>query len=271
MQIFSNLNEITHYLNNITQKIALVPTMGGLHAGHISLIELAKQHAEVVVVSIFVNPAQFGENEDFSQYPRTLEQDLELLKANDADVVFIPNISQIYPDDFIFNYQIGDLEQILCGFSRPTHFAGVVKVVYRLFDIIKPDVAVFGKKDYQQLTIIKKMVSDLELPVAIIAGDIVRDEDALALSTRNNYLTKSELKTAKKLNKIISSITNFDDKDLAMLKIEKELKELFNLDYCVLLDANNLGKISVKTTEIIILVAVKLGSTRLIDNFIFRN
>ena len=192
MQIIHTVTELTNALKSKTS-VALVPTMGNLHAGHIHLVEIAKQHATCVVVSIFVNPLQFGANEDLANYPRTLQADCEKLDAAGADIVFAPNVEEMYPD---FNAEMNDLGQSmiisapsiareLCGASRPGHFDGVATVVMKLFNIVMPQIAVFGKKDFQQLFIIRELVRQFNLPIKIIAGDTVREPSGLAMSSRN--------------------------------------------------------------------------------------
>lgn len=186
------------------KKIALVPTMGNLHEGHISLVKLAKQHADIVVVSIFVNPTQFGVGEDLDSYPRTLDADTQKLIEAEADYIFAPTVEEMYP---IMppptQVLAGSISQQLCGQSRPTHFDGVGIVVTKLFNIVQPDVAIFGEKDYQQLAIIKQLVRDLSFDIQIIGGPIVRAEDGLALSSRNQYLTDNERAMAPELHKAV--------------------------------------------------------------------
>lgn len=176
--------------------IGFVPTMGFLHEGHLSLIDVAREQADVVVVSIFVNPTQFGVNEDLDQYPRDLERDLELCRARGADLVFIPPRAEIYPDDYSTYVNEEKLSEGLCGISRPVFFRGVCTVVAMLFNIVRPDVAVFGQKDAQQAAVIKKMVRDLHFPVDILVGPTVREEDGLAMSSRNAYLNEFQRRDA---------------------------------------------------------------------------
>ncbi len=271
MQLFYKLKSLQNYLLNVKSSTAFIPTMGGLHKGHLSLIETGKQYAECTIVSIFVNKEQFGAHEDFDAYPRTPDEDIALLTAIGVDILFMPSHLEIYPQNYTFSYDIGNLEYILCGRSRPGHFQGVTKIVYRLFDIIKPTYAVFGQKDYQQLIIIKQMVAYFSLDTIIIEGDIKRDEAGLALSTRNKYLTTSELDTARTFNNILKSITQYTDIHQGIVEIRHTLSEFFVLDYCEVLDADNLGKITNNTNHLIILAAVFIGSVRLIDNFAFKS
>lgn len=248
------------------QSIAFVPTMGGLHEGHLSLIDLAKKNANKVVVSIFINPAQFAEHEDFSTYPRTVNADLLALELSQADLVFTPNTHDIYPDNAVFNRdefaQDKDLFEILCGQTRPHFFYGVLQVVRRLFDIVRPDIAVFGQKDYQQLHIIKRFTSG----VKIIGAPIIRGCNGLAVSTRNQYLNASEHKIAPRLYKTLVKI---QEGELDTQSAIKKLQRYFQLDYLELLDANTLNKITDNTSKITILSAVYLNKVRLIDNIIF--
>lgn len=192
MNIFHTIKDLKNELNPLRhQKIALVPTMGNLHDGHLSLVNLAKQHADIVVVSIFVNPTQFGADEDFASYPRTLDDDCQKLAKAGVALVFAPSVDEMYPV-YPPNVQIlsGSISKILCGQTRPTHFDGVGLVVSKLFNIVHPDVAVFGKKDYQQLAIVTQLVQELNFEIDIIGGEIVRADDGLALSSRNQYLTE---------------------------------------------------------------------------------
>jgi pantothenate synthetase (EC 6.3.2.1) len=255
-------------------KIAFVPTMGGLHDGHLALVELAKQKADRVVVSIFVNPTQFGKNEDFDQYPNTFEQDVLLLERNQVDGLFSPSVEQIYPQGLDADIDIGEIGNILCGASRPGHFQGVVQVVNRLFDIVKPNLAVFGKKDYQQLLIIKQMVAQLSLDVKVISHSIVREKDGLAMSTRNQYLSDDERKVSPNLYKNLLELKVEIQKgqaiNVAVKQARIQIEKNFKLDYIETLDANTLKQITDNTSEIAILCAVFIGSTRLIDNVIFR-
>ena len=190
------------------EHIALVPTMGNLHAGHLSLVELAREHAERVVVSIFVNPTQFGKDEDYEQYPRTLELDKRRLKTATADMIFAPDVATLYPFglDKATTVSVPGLTENFCGATRPGHFDGVTTVVARLFAIVQPDVAVFGQKDYQQQLVIRRMAEDLSLPITIITGETVRNDDGLAMSSRNSYLSDEERAVAPVLYETLSYI-----------------------------------------------------------------
>jgi len=277
MQVFNTITALQNTLDDWRAKdrtIAFVPTMGGLHDGHLALVKLAKQKADKVVVSIFVNPTQFSENEDFDQYPNTFEQDVLLLERNQVDGLFSPSVEQIYPQGLDADIDIGEIGNILCGASRPGHFQGVVQVVNRLFDIVKPNLAVFGKKDYQQLLIIKQMVAQLSLDVKIISHPIVREKDGLAMSTRNQYLSADERKVSPNLYRNLLELKREIQKgqaiNVAVKQARMQIEKNFKLDYIETLDANTLKQITDNTSEIAILCAIFIGSTRLIDNVIFR-
>lgn len=258
--------------------IALVPTMGNLHQGHISLVKLAKQHADIVVVSIFVNPTQFGAGEDLDSYPRTLEADTEKLKAAEADYIFAPTVEEMYPVmPPPTQVLAGNISQMLCGKSRPTHFDGVGIVVTKLFNIIQPDVAVFGKKDYQQLAIIKQLVRDLSFDIQLVGGPIVRAEDGLALSSRNQYLTQQERAKAPELHKAVQDLAlklqsgkASCETDLQSL-IEQSIAEInakgFEVDYLEVKnqDLTPITEFAGKQSWLIA-VAAWLGKARLLDN-----
>jgi len=261
MEIISSVSVMKKWTEK-AGSIAFVPTMGGLHQGHLSLIKLAKESADRAVVSVFVNPTQFAENEDFGGYPRTMDADLVLLEGVGVDCVFVPDVEMIYPDGVGVVVDVGGVGQILCGLTRPHFFNGVVQVVRRLFEIVRPDVAVFGRKDYQQLHIIRQFTAGVE----IISGGIVREGDGLAMSTRNQYLSVDERKVAVQLYQTLSQLQRGElDRQSAM----GQLQVYFRLDYLEVLDANTLRKITDNTSKIAILCAVFLGSTRLIDNIIF--
>jgi len=280
VQTFTTIHTLQATLNDWQSKgqtIAFVPTMGGLHDGHLSLVKLAKQKADKVVVSIFVNPTQFGKGEDFDKYPNTLEQDKSLLVQYQVDGLFTPDAEQIYPTGFDSDsdsdIEVVEIANILCGASRPSHFQGVVQVVKRLFDIVKPNVAVFGEKDYQQLLIIQKMAEKFSPNVEIVSHPTLREGDGLAMSTRNQYLSTDDRKIAPNLYKALLQIKeNFlkgESIDTLKKQAQEMLKQEFKLDYIEVLDANTLKQITDNTSKIAILCAVFIGSTRLIDNIIF--
>lgn len=260
------------------KKIALVPTMGNLHQGHISLVKLAKQHADIVVVSIFVNPTQFGVGEDLDSYPRTLEADTEKLIEAEADYIFAPTVDEMYP---IMppptQVLAGSISQMLCGKSRPTHFDGVGIVVTKLFNIVQPDVAIFGKKDYQQLAIIKQLVRDLSFDIQLIGGPIVRAEDGLALSSRNQYLTETERAAAPELHKAVQDLAvklqsgRATSETALQSLIEESITAInakgFKVDYLEVRnqDLTPITEFAGKQSWVIA-VAAWLGKARLLDN-----
>ena len=253
------------------KSIVLVPTMGALHAGHLSLVTLAKSKADRVVVSIFVNPIQFGPREDFSTYPRDEAGDIEKLRAAGADLVFAPNTAEMYPAGFSTKVSIGDLTEDLCGANRPNHFDGVATVVTKLLLQCAPDMAIFGEKDYQQLLVIKHLVRDLNVPVEILGGDIVREKDGLALSSRNAYLSPAERKTAPLLHQTISEVAaalaRGEGADAACVAGRFKLEAAgFRVDYIAVRDPDTLKPLSGPVKHARVLAAAYLGKTRLIDN-----
>lgn len=258
------------------EHIALVPTMGNLHDGHLSLVDIARQHAERVVVSIFVNPTQFGDGEDFATYPKTLELDKRRLKRANADLLFVPNIETMYPFgvDNATSVTVPVLTDELCGSFRPGHFDGVTSVVSRLFSLVQPDVAIFGEKDFQQLMVIRRLVKDMSLPVEIIAGPTRREEDELALSSRNQYLTEEERAIAPQLYATLKKIgEGLQSGKRNYTKMEQQamndLEALgFKPDYVSIRRAANLGEPDRDTDELVVLVAAHLGKSRLIDNLV---
>jgi pantoate--beta-alanine ligase len=248
--------------------------MGGLHKGHLKLIDRAKECSDTVVISVFVNPTQFAENEDFEAYPKTLSADKQILEAMEVEVMFVPLDNQIYPDGSSQDYDVGRMGKILCGISRPIHFNGVAQVVSRLFDIVKPDYAVFGEKDYQQLLIIKSLVERQSLKTTIISVPTVRESDGLAMSTRNIYLNSQDRANAalfyKQLVATKLAIQSGTEISSAIEQAIDALSAIFEVEYIEVLNANNLTQITPSSCEIIIISAVKLGETRLIDNILFR-
>jgi len=249
--------------------------MGGLHDGHARLIDRAKELSDVVVVSIYVNPTQFSANEDFETYPKTLAQDKAFIKSKRIDALFIPLNSEIYPEGMSSDYDVGKLGQILCGISRPSHFNGVAQVVNRLLDIVKPNYSVFGQKDYQQLLIIKSLVKSKDLDIIVESVPTIREDDGLAMSTRNKYLSEDERVNAslfyRQLVKAKKAIEAGVAIELTRQQALSSLSDLFEVEYVEVLDANNLTQIKTNTEEIIIISAVRLGETRLIDNILFRS
>ncbi|MDP3125415.1 MAG: pantoate--beta-alanine ligase [Thiobacillus sp.] len=255
---------------------AFVPTMGNLHAGHMSLVELAKQHGQPVVASIFVNPLQFGAGEDFERYPRTLDADCDKLAAAGCDIVFAPAVSEMYPVPQSFTVQPSDsLTRDLDGAFRPGHFSGVATVVLKLFNLVQPRVAVFGKKDYQQWLVIRELVRQFNLPIEIVAGDTLREADRLAMSSRNGYLDASERIQAVRLQHELATIrasVESGERDYASLSATacRHLKMAgWRVDYIELRDAMNLQTPAPDSRQLVVLGAAWLGKTRLIDNLDF--
>ena len=284
MQTFDCISELQACIKHARQQgktIGFVPTMGNLHAGHISLVEIAQQHCDFVVVSIFINPMQFGENEDLDAYPRTLEDDQDKLIAQGADALFFPSAEMIYPHGLEqqTTVSVPHLTRRHCGAARPGHFDGVTTIVNKLFNIVQADIAVFGQKDFQQLAVIKKMVKDLCMPINIIGAETARAEDGLALSSRNQYLSTSNRKIASQLSSVIRQAQeNINNRESLQATTIKELEQQachkleqqgFIVDYFNIVDASTLTSVTEHTSEIVILAAALLGSTRLIDNLCF--
>ena len=277
MEIFKTQKDLELYLDSLRlegKKIALVPTMGGLHDGHLSLVDKAKSLSEIVVVSIFVNPTQFARGEDFDDYPNTFEADKLLLESKNVNALFLPSKEEIYPHGTASDYKVGAIGQILCGAFRPTHFDGVAQVVKRFFEIVKPDLAVFGEKDFQQLLIIKTLVKNLSLNLKIESIPTQREDDGLAMSTRNQYLSDLDRERAPHFYSVLcdarDSILRGNSFPEAKKDAIKTLGKSFEVEYLEVLDANNLTQIETKTTEVIIISAIRFGGTRLIDNLVFR-
>lgn len=261
--------------------IAFVPTMGNLHAGHIHLVELAKQHAECIVVSIFVNPLQFGPNEDLANYPRTQDADCEKLEAAGAQIVFIPEVKEIYPD--FDGVSLGQtmlitsppIANMLCGAARPGHFDGVATVVMKLFNMARPQVAIFGKKDFQQLFIIRELVRQLNMPIRIIAGETVREDSGLAMSSRNGYLTPNQKSDASLLQQCLKNIVHhIQHGDTDFMGLSQSASDILNhqgwqVDYVSVRNALTLEPASTQDECLVVIAAAKIGNTRLIDNIDF--
>ncbi len=276
MKIINNTREIQNEIINLKLKgknIGFVPTMGALHEGHLSLIRASRKENDIVVVSIFVNPKQFGPNEDYSKYPRTHQEDIRLCENESVDFLFLPEENSFYTPDHLTYVEVEKLSNLHCGKSRPGHFRGVTTVVLKLFNIVQPDQAYFGKKDFQQFIIIKKMVEDLSFPINIVGCPIVRDTDGLALSSRNKYLNSEERKVAlnlsqslslakeKILNNVVEPFTIYD-------LINKKLSSnpLLKIDYIAIVDDRYLKDVEIIDKNTVILVACFVGKTRLIDN-----
>lgn len=281
MIVLEKILEVKNLIKKVKKegkRIGFVPTMGCLHEGHLSLIRKAKALSDFVVVSIFVNPIQFGPNEDYDRYPRTFEKDCKLCEKEGVDLIFHPDVSEMYPSNFSTFVEVeGQISSILCGIKRPGHFKGVTTVVSKLFNIVEPDLAIFGQKDAQQAFIIKKMVKDLNFDIEIIVSDIVREEDGLAMSSRNTYLSEEERKVAPLIYKgLLEALKLFKEgeKDSTILKNKvKEIictSSLFRIDYIEVVDLKSFSYVDRVEEEALLAVAVFLGKTRLIDNIILR-
>lgn len=259
------------------QRIALVPTMGNLHAGHIALIKQAVAQADFVVASIFVNPLQFGPNEDLDSYPRTLAADQAQLLEAGCNLLFAPSAQEMYPNGMAEHTTVSvpGVSAGLCGGSRPGHFDGVATVVCKLLNMVQPDMALFGEKDFQQLAVIRKMVADLSIPVDIIGVPIVRDHDGLALSSRNGYLNAQQRASAPVLQQCMQAVkaqikNGRDDYAALFAEFAQNLQDAgLRLDYVELRDAQNLQPVTAHSRQLVLLSAAYLGDTRLIDNIIF--
>lgn len=259
------------------KRIAFVPTMGNLHAGHIALIQQATERADFVVASIFVNPLQFGPNEDLDNYPRTLSADQSKLLEAGCHLLFTPDAQTMYPHGMAQQtiVSVPGVSNGLCGGSRPGHFDGVATIVCKLLNMVQPDIALFGEKDFQQLAVIRKMVADLNIPVQIFGVGIVRDQDGLALSSRNGYLSPQQRAVAPALHQCLQAVKaqiQAGQRDYAALfaQLDTDLQAVgFRLDYAELRDALSLETADTQSTQLVLLAAAYLGSTRLIDNLIF--
>lgn len=255
--------------------IGLVPTMGALHIGHISLIEAAKKQTNYVVVSIFVNPTQFGAAEDFDKYPQPFEQDTKICREHGVDLVFAPSVNEMYPSQNVTWVNIEKLTETLCGRSRPGHFKGVTAVCAKLFNIIQPDIALFGQKDAQQAVVIKRMVADLHMPLKIQVCPTVREDDGLAVSSRNKYLTPQERKDApllyeslQKAKQLIQAGTTDAEKIITEMKKILSRSEVLQPEYVEIVNAETLQPINPVIGPALIALAARLGSARLIDNIL---
>ena len=259
------------------ERVVFVPTMGNLHAGHVSLIEAARTLGQRFVSSIFVNPMQFGPNEDFAHYPRTPTNDAQMLEAAGCDLMFMPEVGEIYPNgaEHATRVEVPGISDILCGEFRPGHFEGVATVVAKLFHIVDPDVAIFGEKDFQQLTVIRRMVADLCLRVEIVGAPTVREPDGLAMSSRNQYLDETQRRTAptiyRQLQQAVAAlkagVRDFAHIETAGIAALNDAG--FRTDYFKVRDARSLGPAQPDTKQFVVLTAARLGKARLIDNVQF--
>lgn len=277
MQTIQSINEMQSLaigLRSKGQLIALVPTMGSLHEGHLSLIDIAKERADKVIVSIFVNPTQFGPSEDFDKYPRVLEEDLKKCEARGADIVFNPPVAEMYPEGYSTYVDEEHISAGLCGVSRPQHFRGVTTVCLKLFNIARPDIAIFGQKDAQQCAVIRKMVADLNLPTEIVAGPTVRESDGLALSSRNAYLTDVQRGEAAGISKalqvakeMVDSGTRSVDRVVAEITYHLSLQRRVRVIYVQVVNKETMEPATeILPGEQLIAVAAWVDQTRLIDN-----
>ena len=271
----SELREVIRTWRLAGESVAFVPTMGNLHAGHLQLVNEAKKKADRIVVSIFVNPAQFGAGEDFETYPRTEREDQEKLNAANTDLLFLPAVADIYAPDAKTVVTVTELSDLYCGASRPGHFSGVATVVCKLFNIVQPNVALFGQKDFQQLVVIRTMVRDLNIPVEIMGVETVREFNGLAMSSRNGYLTDDEKSLAPKLYQSLCAARdailagNHTYADIEQQALQFLQQAGFQPDYFCVCRSNDLKKAAVEDVDLVLLAAVRLSKTRLIDNIYF--
>ncbi len=281
MQIIHPLADMTRWSNEVIasgKTLALVPTMGYFHAGHLSLMRLAGRLADHVVVSLFVNSLQFGPREDLSGYPRDLERDARIAENERVDMLFVPTHEEMYSADFNSRVRVDGITDTLCGKQRPNHFEGVTTVVAKLFNIIKPHCAVFGQKDFQQLSVIRKMVSELNWDIEIFAHPIVREDDGLAMSSRNAYLSSEERGKALCLyNAIQHAKARFADGVCDTGQLKSEIRDIISansgvsIDYISVVDKDTLSDKEVIDSQSVLALAIKVGGTRLIDNCFMGN
>ncbi|MGB9731615.1 MULTISPECIES: pantoate--beta-alanine ligase [Calditerrivibrio] len=279
MEIIREIKKMKDYIAEKSKKgyrIGFVPTMGYLHDGHLSLVRRSKKDNDITVVSIFVNPTQFGPNEDLDRYPRDFDRDENLLRNESVDVIFYPDLKEIYPDNYMTYVNVEKITDRLCGIKRPGHFRGVATIVCKLFNIVKPDRAYFGLKDYQQVLVIKKMVEDLNMDVDIVPMPIVREEDGLAMSSRNVYLSKEERESALSLNRSFALVEELLKNGVRNSKTIKDKVSDFilghpytKIDYVEIMDPDNLDYVEDITGNFLLALAVFINKTRLIDNKIF--
>lgn len=276
MEVFTTVKEMKAYVRAVKQRretICLVPTMGYLHKGHTDLMRLGRGLANHLVISIFVNPTQFGPREDLAKYPRDFERDSRLAEEVGVECIFYPEAPEMYPPGYATYVNVEEITETLCGLSRPTHFRGVTTVVAKLFNIVEPDVSVFGEKDYQQLTVIRKMVKDLDMNVRVVSHPTVREDDGLAMSSRNRYLSPSQRKNALVLIGSLRRARELvmgGERDAA--KIQAMAVEMISstpecaVDYVEIVDPDTLCPVDRIDDRAVMVLAVKVGSTRLIDN-----
>lgn len=276
MDTIHSIDEMRGYAARVKaegKRISFVPTMGFLHEGHVSLIRGARKRGDLCVVSIFVNPTQFGAGEDFQSYPRDLERDTEIARENGVDALFAPGAAEMYPGGYQTYVDVEEITRELCGASRPGHFRGVTTVVAKLFNIVKPDLAFFGEKDYQQLAVIRRMVGDLNMDVEIVGMPIVREPEGLAMSSRNSYLSPDERKSALCLSRAISAaIELYQSGERSVPQLRNEALRIIGkepaacVDYVELRDGESLAAVETADDGTVLALAVRIGATRLIDN-----
>ena len=271
----SDLKAAVAAQKNAGKTVGLVPTMGFLHEGHVSLVEASRRENDITVLSIFVNPAQFGVNEDFDKYPKDIEGDFQKAEEAGTDIIFAPTAVEMYPQGYSTYVDIDGITDRMCGKSRPGHFKGVATVVTKLFNIVQPDKAYFGQKDAQQAAVIRKMVRELNINVDLAVCPIVREKDGLAMSSRNIYLNSEERKAALALSKSLfkaERLIKEGERDARKIRafIEKEIgsESLADVDYVTVVDADTLDEIKLLKSSIVAAVAVRFGKTRLIDNIV---
>tara|TARA_B100000700_G_C14973314_1_gene822571 strand:+ start:145 stop:993 length:849 start_codon:yes stop_codon:yes gene_type:complete len=260
-----------------SKKIILVPTMGSIHEGHISLINKARSYADIVIVTIFINPIQFNSSIDYDSYPRSIEEDKKTLEKNGVDILFCPSSTEVYPEKFQTSVKVRLFSEVLEGKFRKGHMEGVATIVTKLFNLVRPDFAIFGEKDFQQLLLIKSFVEDLNIPVKIISGETIRDNEGLALSSRNEKLTNDEkiqaMQIIKSLNLGVETLRSGEkESDNIIKKIRDYLADynLIQIEYVSIRDVNNFEKVNKIYEDIVILISVFIGKIRLIDNLIYR-
>ncbi|MCX5817346.1 MAG: pantoate--beta-alanine ligase [Proteobacteria bacterium] len=276
IETVKDMQQAAETLRRGGKKIGFVPTMGYLHEGHLALVRKARELSDIVVVSIFVNPTQFGPNEDLDKYPRNMERDKSLLEQEKTDIIFFPDRKAMYPDRYSTYIQVRDLENHLCGLSRKGHFVGVATVVAKLFNIVKPHYAIFGQKDYQQLKIIERMVKDLNMDLEIVPAPTVREDGGLAMSSRNAYLSPEEREKGLLIYasmKKVEELFKDGERDVAVLRKEAEKilssRDGIDIEYVSISDAETLTElVHIHNNKAVLAIACRLGKTRLIDNTI---
>lgn len=282
MRIITKVKEMQKVADELRKEgkiIGVVPTMGYLHEGHLSLIRIAKEKSDVVITTIFVNPLQFAPHEDYDKYPRDFERDVKLAQSAGCDIIFHPSVEEMYPENFLTYVEVEKITKVLEGEFRPTHFRGVTTVVAKLFNITKPHIAIFGQKDAQQALIIKQMVRDLNFDIEIIVAPIVREPDGLAMSSRNVYLSESERKDATVLYqslKLAERLVNEGERNpqniISQMEELIKSKPTAKIDYIAIVDPSTLERVEKleENKEYLVAIAVRIGSTRLIDNTIVK-